>query len=211
MIDFSGDIFAPDGRILLRSVACKLERGGKVVVCGPNGCGKSTLLRRIAGIGDISLQSTNKTLDKKISYIPTRPLDLLLPWLAVHENIIFFYTLANLNNDSNSPTLADQFSHALAGMGVDINILAKRDVYHLSSGQQALISLYCSLIQCPAIIVADEIFGTLSEKIRELVAHFFRDHCVTCLFASHDSKFVADLGARILDLEPYIAHECITK
>lgn len=202
MISANGlDVRAPDGRILLKGLSFKLSKGDRLAFSGPNGCGKSTLLRYVAGLEgeDADLQRSVSLTDT--TYLPTRPLDLLLPWGSVAENVKLFSSVAkNRNRQPSNETLYNCFTT----LGYDLSRLSATEVYKLSSGQQAVLAIYCALIQQPMLLVADEIFSTLSEELRVRVADRLKQIGLTIICATHDSGFIKHLDAIALNLDSYI-------
>jgi len=172
-----------------------------MVFSGPNGCGKSTLLRYLAGLEAQPDGSKFSAFLDEAAYIPTRPLDLLLPWATVSENVNFFNMLAAVRKSR-----LDKYMPVDSGssLGYCLDEYMDHYVYKLSSGQQALLAIYCALLQKAPILIADEIFSTLSERLRKKVANFLSNLGLTIICASHDSVFSENLGAEIYELDSHI-------
>lgn len=200
------DVCSPDGRTLLKGLSFRLSEREKLAFLGPNGCGKSTLLRYISGLeGEISLLKRDISFTK-IVYLPTRPLDLLLPWYSVEQNKKFFVGSTNnldINEKENNLYIYSSM------LGYDIEKFSTREVYKLSSGQQAILAICCALIQRPDLLVADEIFATLTEDLRSCVAQHLKNLNLAVICATHDSRFVDFLGAKVIHLDSYITHDFV--
>lgn len=191
---------SPDGRTLLKGVDFKLLTGKRLAFSGPNGCGKSTLLRAIAGLEEDSFGIIRRIAVDQMSYVPTRPLDLLLPWGTVRESIDLFYNLA-LNRGVAYLSINNDYGKSL---GYDLSPMADREVYKLSSGQQAILAIFCALIQKPEVLVADEIFSTLSEKLRLSLASAIKETGITLVCATHDSDFIDAIDAQVIQLDDHV-------
>lgn len=193
---------SPDGRLLLNNIDFLLEKGERLAFTGPNGCGKSTLLREIAGLEENSRGIIREIDMTEISYIPTRPLDLLLPWNTVQDNIFFFSELAK----KQWPEI-NQFNNDFGkSFGYDLEPAKEKEVYKLSSGQQALLAILCAMIKRPKLIVSDEIFSTLSKDLRSSVANVFLVKEFTIVLATHDNDFIQSINARNIQLDKNIVH-----
>lgn len=196
------DVCAPDGRPLLRRLSFQLTTGNRYSFSGPNGCGKSTLLRHIAGLEPDSPQLVRNIPLGQISYLATRPLDLLLPWASVSTNVSFF-----LRREAIAPRW--KFVDFLAAVGYKPNHqrILETEIYKLSSGQQALVALYCALSQSPKLLVADEIFSTLSAPLRSSVASLLVEMGLVIACSSHDADFVGQLKATVISLDNHMAQD----
>ncbi len=201
MIRFpSSSLFDPHNNLLLTQLDLDIQDLERVAIVGRNGCGKTTLLRNIAGLDSSAAPSVQVPAGRRISFVPTRPLDLLLPWKSVSKNLEFFESLAANTKevDSNAKAL-----NLLSATGFPITSSMGKPVYTLSSGQQAILALHCGLLQRPDVLVIDEIISTLAACLRLSVADILRGHSCTIVCASHDADFVARLGARLYNLEPF--------
>lgn len=202
MISFNiYELQSPSGKILLKNISFKIQPGNRLAFYGPIGCGKSTLLRYIAGLESQDRAEQVGVQFDNIAYLPTRPLDLLLPWLTVADNIRLFSKLAKQNSPKQHSNLTIDF---IGFIRYDLKTLGNAEVYKLSSGQQAILAIYCALLQEADLLVADEIFATLSEVLRQKLADYLREQGITIICASHDSNFLKRLDAKIIDLEQYI-------
>ncbi|WP_411725266.1 ATP-binding cassette domain-containing protein [Methyloglobulus sp.] len=203
------DVHSPDGRLLLEHLSFKLGESDRLAFTGPNGCGKSTLLRCIAGL-EGQVNKINRSLPlTETAYLPTRPLDLLLPWGSVRENIDFFKSAVN-KRTKKSKTETETFSgffRALDYSPGDEDRFHATEVYRLSSGQQALLAIYCALSQLPKLLIADEIFSTLSEQLRSKVAKRLLEQNLTIVCATHDTDFIKSLNASVFNLDNSISSD----
>lgn len=195
------ELQSPDGKILLKNISFEILPGNRLAFYGPNGCGKSTLLRYIAGLEPQDQAEQVGVQFDNVAYLPTRPLDLLLPWLTVTDNIHLFSKLAKQNSPKRHSNLTLNYRGFI---GYDLKTLGNAEVYKLSSGQQAILAIYCALLQEADLLVADEIFATLSEALRQKLADYLREQGITIICASHDSNFLKQLNAKIVDLEQHI-------
>lgn len=195
------NLYSPNNRLLLENLSFSIVPKRKLVFSGPNGCGKSTLLRFLAGLEIQPNVGKFATFLDEAVYLPTRPLDLLLPWATVTENINFFNMLA-----TNRKCRLEVGMPADSGrsLGYCLEEYWGHYVYKLSSGQQALLAIYCALLQNAPVLIADEIFSTLSEQLRKTVANFLAALGMTIICASHDSEFSKNLGADIYELDLHI-------
>lgn len=198
----SYDLCAPGGRVLLKKFSVHISDGEKVAITGPNGCGKSTLLRQIAGIESLTNTGLFKIKAERISYIPTRPLDLLLPWATVRENIMLFSLISKKYIHDVELKIKSYAEQML--IKDKTGLFLHQKAFELSSGMQALATIFCALIQSPTLLIADEIFSTLSISSRQSMAQWLREQSITIVFASHDTSFINALGARCIPIDKYI-------
>lgn len=191
------DVYALDGRLLLKQFSMTVACGEMVAVTGPNGCGKSTLLRQLAGVENCSPSAFRVTASRR-SYIPTRPLELLLPWETVSKNIALFSSACRI---SSQEELVNAYANE---MQIDTSHFLNQKAYALSSGQQALAAIFCALIQRPQLLIADEVFSFLAPGPKKRMAKWVRSQSLTLVCASHDEPFISELGARRICLEPFV-------
>lgn len=188
----------PDGRILLSQLSIQIDIGTKLALTGPNGCGKSTLLRYLAGIESKSLVELPVF---PISFLPTKPLEILLPWATLAYNIKLFSRLANRDYS----LIKDEFAQFAEAIKLTKSLIWDQEVYKLSSGQQALAAIFCSLIQKPRLLIADEIFSTLASSTKEKIAALLKQkNDLTMIFATHEIQFVELLDAKTICLERFM-------
>ncbi len=202
MIKVEGiDIHTPDGKILLEDISFEATSGSRLAFYGPNGCGKSTLLRYLAGIEKQNHNNGKKVILTESIYLPTQPLNILIPWLTVADNLKLFFSLATQDEGIDCQTLLAKYEQSLE---YELSIYKQMAVYKLSSGQQALFAVFCAIIQNPLVLVADEIFSTLSEELRIKLADYLKNLNMIIIFATHDSDFISHLSAKTINLEKYI-------
>lgn len=122
---------------------------------GPDGAGKTTLIRILCGLlipdqGKVWLMDKPvKELDKKeLGYMPQH--FSLYPELSVMENINFFGALYGLNKE-----LILERADAILGL-TGLLPFKKRLADQLSGGMKQKLSLTCSLITRPSILMLDE-------------------------------------------------------
>lgn len=183
-------------------LSLELEPGELVCLLGPSGCGKTTALRLAAGLE--TLQQGRIAMDGRIIAEPGRgvpPEDrsvglvfqdyALFPHLDVSENIAF--GLRHL--DAAARQTAIRRALAQVGLtGFDANY-----PHELSGGQQQRVALARALAPQPRIMLLDEPFSGLDERLRHEVRdetlHVLEAAGTATLMVTHDPEeamFMAD-------------------
>ena len=185
------------------NMECSSEK--PMLVLGENGIGKSTLLNLIAGIevpdsgsicfNDSLYQEGPKSLvdteNRKIGYIFQ---DFgLFAHLTVRQNIHL------VRGDISDQEIAS----ILNLLGLE-DILDK-DVDIISGGKQQRTAIARTLVSCPAIILADEPFSSLDEKVTEEIQRFLIDwtranNQILILIAHNTDKLITELKENIIAL-----------
>lgn len=125
-------------------------------IIGPDGAGKTTLLRCLCGLfhkfdGDIrifgkDLANQKKEIQKNIGYLSQR--FSLYGDLSVEENINFF---ARIRGISNYEGLKSELISKMS-----LSPFLNRPAKYLSGGMKQKLSLICSLIHRPNLLILDE-------------------------------------------------------
>lgn len=165
---------------ILKGLSFEIEKGDFVMINGPSGCGKSTLLNIINGwegptSGNIYLEGQdiykleeNIKVDfmrKNIGMVPQSA--FWVKSLSVADNVGIPYLLTG---KSKKETLKRSMQL--------LKILGLEKFYDhkpmdLSGGQQQRVSLLRSIINNPAIIMADEPTGNLDSKSSDILMNLF--------------------------------------
>ena len=185
--------------------------GGEMLgVIGESGAGKSTLLHLLGG-----LDSPNRGqiifAGKDLAKLPGLTLARLrntqvgfifqayhlLPELTALENVCLPARMARAEAEATS-----QRGHELltrVGLGERL----EHKPYELSGGEQQRVAIARSLINTPALILADEPTGNLDshtgEEIISLLCALHSESNTTLMVATHDAK-IAERAPRVLQL-----------
>ncbi|QPM89298.1 ABC transporter ATP-binding protein [Pseudooceanicola algae] len=157
------------GQVVVQDVSLSVNPGEVCCLLGPSGCGKSTTLRMIAGVedpdaGEIRVDGAlicgqGRSVPPEARRIGLMFQDFaLFPHLTVAENIAFGLT---------GPKAAqrDRVRELLAR----VSLLPHIDVYphRLSGGEQQRVALARALAPRPAIMLLDEPFSGLDNRLRD--------------------------------------------
>ena len=166
---------------------------------GPSGCGKSTMLGLVSGNCRLKFSGRLRFLPEishaaSISWMAQD--DLLLPWLAVIDNVLLG---ARLRGEVR-PTLKDKAQQLLAEAGLD----GKGGLLpgQLSGGMRQRVALLRTLMEeCPVILM-DEPFSALDAlsrvRLQNLAARLTKGK--TVLMVTHDPMEALRLADRIIVL-----------
>ena len=149
-------------RIALEDVTLEIPPRRMVGLIGPDGVGKSTLLALIAGVrtiqegevfalgGDMRDAEHRRASLPRIAYMPQGLGRNLYPTLSVAENLDFFGRLFGQAKAERESRIAE----LLAATGLDP--FPGRPAGKLSGGMKQKLSLCCSLIHDPDLLILDE-------------------------------------------------------
>jgi spermidine/putrescine transport system ATP-binding protein len=193
------------GQTVLQDINLSVGAGEFLTFLGPSGSGKTTLLRLVGGFerpdqGQIFLEG------QEISQLPPHKRRVntvfqnyaLFPHLTVYQNIAF--GLQNLGLDKAA-------IHGKVEGALEMVQLAEygpRFPEQLSGGQQQRVALARALVMEPKVLLLDEPFGALDQKLRkemqvELKA-LQRKVGLAFIFVTHDQEEALSLSDRMVVL-----------
>jgi spermidine/putrescine transport system ATP-binding protein len=193
------------GQTVLQDINLSVGAGEFLTFLGPSGSGKTTLLRLVGGFerpdqGQIFLEG------QEISQLPPHKRRVntvfqnyaLFPHLTVYQNVAF--GLKNLG--LNRAAIHRKVEEALEM--VQLAEYGPRLPEQLSGGQQQRVALARALVMEPKVLLLDEPFGALDEKLRkgmqiELKA-LQRKVGLAFVFVTHDQEEALSLSDRIVVL-----------
>jgi putative ABC transport system ATP-binding protein len=197
-------------QIGLSDVTLSIPPGQFAAIMGPSGSGKSTLLNLIAGLdrptrGAIMVDGINVGSLSEASLARYRRQRLgfvfqffhLLNQLTVLDNVLLPAQLAGMKT-STARTRARELLDQLG-------IAEKAGEYpaRLSGGQRQRVAIARSLVNRPAVLLADEPTGALDsrtgEQVLELLAQVNRAG-QTVVMVTHDARLAATYAARVVSL-----------
>jgi energy-coupling factor transport system ATP-binding protein len=192
------------GAPVLAGVDIAFAAGERIALVGPNGSGKSTLGRLLVGLlrptsgvvrvegvdpsrlpaGDLARRAGYVFQDPEAGFLTDTVRDEVMLGLAPDDR-------------SAAPALMERLRLPLDEFGA-------RSPYRLSGGESRRLSLACTLIRRPRLLVLDEptfgqdrlAYAGLLEILRERL-----DEGVCLVAATHDERFVADVASRVVELE----------
>lgn len=192
--------------VALRGVDLEISGGELVALLGPSGTGKSTLLRVMAGMlrpsagqvlvggRDITRLSTAELRQYRateVGIVLQDPLDNLLPYATVSENIAF---AAEGAAAAGARQLAAE--DALLAM-LDLEGHAHQRVAELSGGEQQLAALACGAAAGGRLMLIDEPTSQLDPGERDRVSgalhELHRGTGSTIVLVTHDPELAGSI------------------
>tara|TARA_B000000477_G_scaffold113971_1_gene109913 strand:- start:80 stop:742 length:663 start_codon:yes stop_codon:yes gene_type:complete len=201
---------------VLNNINLTVKSGEILSILGPSGCGKTTLLRIIAGLEKQAngiIKINNKIVSDQSCFIPPEKRNLglivqersLFPHLTNYENILF-----GIKNLDDKNEIARDYLELFK-----IAHLKDKYPHEISGGEQQRIALARSLAPCPALLLMDEPFNALDEKLKiEMYAEIkkiFRQKNITVIMVSHDNEEARFFSDKIYEIDGGILSQLITK
>ena len=188
-------------KIILKNINLSLIEGEFISIMGPSGSGKTSLLRVISGLskqttGEILIEGKLVASDQTFIETENRNIGLvvqdkvLFPHLTVLDNIKF-----GINN-------RDISIKKITAMMSKFKIEDLQDQYphELSGGEGQRVALARTLITNPKILLLDEPFNGLDDKLRSEIypdiQSILEENKVTTIMVSHNNEEVQELSHR---------------
>ncbi len=178
---------------VVRDFSCRIQRGDKVGVIGPNGCGKTTLLRLI--LGDLSPDRGSVHLGTKVE---VAYFDQFRSQLDENATLIDV-----VSPGSDFVDLGHQRKHVISYLGDFLFApqRARSPVSSLSGGERNRL-LLARLFSRPAnVLVLDEPTNDLDIETLELLEALLQDYRGTLFLVSHDRAFVDNVVTQTIASE----------
>lgn len=158
-----------DGKAVVDGVSLTIQPGHVTCLLGPSGCGKSTTLRMIAGVEQQdsgSILVDGRMICGPDCYVPPERREIglmfqdfaLFPHLSVGENVAFGLKGPGAEKRSRALSLLNR-----VGLGHFIESYP----HELSGGEQQRVALARALAPKPRIMLMDEPFSGLDNRLRD--------------------------------------------
>ena len=188
---------------VVRDLTFEALPGEFVALLGPSGCGKTTTLRIIAGLerqdaGSVAI--AGGTVADDVTFVPPERRRIgmvfqdyaLFPHMSVAKNIAY-----GLKRGKGSTERVDEVLRL-----VGLHDLKDRAPAELSGGQQQRVALARALAPEPDLVMLDEPFSNLDQKlrvsVRREVKQILAEAGTTAILVTHDQEEALSLTDRIV-------------
>jgi len=176
---------AYEGKRMVHEFSCRLMRGDRVGLVGPNGIGKSTLIKAL--LQEIALDSGNVKHGTKLK----------VAYFDQHRDVLDLEkTVIDLVSDGrDSVTINGRDRHVISYLGDFLFApeRARSPAKVLSGGERNRIMLAKLFSQPTNFIVMDEPTNDLDIETLELLEELLMEYDGTLLLVSHDRKFLENV------------------
>lgn len=194
-----------DGLEVLKDISLSIKPGEVISLLGQSGSGKTTLLRIAAGIerqtaGAVLINDREVSSDRTFVPPEKRSVGLmfqdyaLFPHLSILRNVMFGL------NDLPAKASETEAMAALARVGLED--YADHYPHMLSGGQQQRVALARAIAPRPSILLMDEPFSGLDNRLRDRVRDetlaVLREIGATCIIVTHDPEEALRMSDRIV-------------
>ena len=181
------------GRLVVRDVDLRVERGMVVALLGRNGSGKTTLLRALAGLLDAPQGSIERAGSSRVAYVPQDPNALLF---APTVRLELEHTLRLLGR--GDATAVDRWLDRLG-----LSSVAERHPRSLSGGERQRVAVAAVAVGGAEVLLLDEPTRGMDAPSREALAAAAREHAASggaVVLATHDVELAARSATHVVVL-----------
>lgn len=190
-----------DQDVVIDDFSCKILRGDKVGIIGPNGCGKSTLIRILTGESNAQSGEVKIGTNLQIAYLDQHRTEIRDD-LSVQDNV-----------SGNTELMINGQSKHIMGYLQDFLFSpsrARAPAAKLSGGERNRLMLAKLFTQPFNFLVLDEPTNDLDYETLELLEQLLMDFGGTLLLVSHDRTFLNNVVTSTIAFEGNgIVHEYI--
>lgn len=195
------------GKKVIENINLEIKSGEMFSILGPSGCGKTTTLKILAGLlepdsGDIKIEGESiiGISAEKRNIVIVFQENRLFPHMTVSENIEFGLKIRKIPKKLRFET-----SKELLEL-VQLKEYEEKWPHQLSGGQKQRVALARALAVKPEVLLLDEPFSSLDEKLRlemrNLVIDLQKKLGITTVLVTHDKEealMISDRIALIMD------------
>jgi peptide/nickel transport system ATP-binding protein len=214
-----GDARAVDG------VSFVVRRNEVFGLAGESGCGKSTLIKGLLRLAklpafiksgqaifympgaagsetgvdllDLSVREVRRLRWSQIAYIPQSAMNALNPVIRIQDQMID--AIREHSDLSREEALRRSIEH-LEMVGLDPAV-AKSFPHELSGGMKQRVTIACSVVLNPSLLIADEPTTALDVVVQRVILQALQairaDLGLTLLYVTHDMAVLAELADRM--------------
>ena len=182
-----------DGRKIIDDFSCRIQRGDKIGLLGPNGCGKSTLLKII--LGELPPDKGQVKLGTKIS---VAYFDQLRAQLDDEATLV-----DTISQGSDFVEIGGQKRHVISYLGDFLFApeRARSPVKSCSGGERNRLLLARLFTQPANVLVLDEPTNDLDIETLELLEELLANYDGTLFLVSHDRAFLDNVVTQVIAFE----------
>lgn len=197
-------------KIILKNINLQVPRGALIAILGESGSGKSTVLRVIDGwekptAGRVLMTLLDRQVD--ITKLPSNERDIhlmppnyeLLINKDARKNIAFGLKHKGLKVGEVNAEV-EKLINELELKGYEYRFLKD-----LSSGQQQRIAFARTIIGKPSILLLDEPFSALNDRLRLIMQNIikrYQEECgMTVIYTTHNKKAAKQFSDEVLTME----------
>ena len=197
-----------DGNLIIDNLNLNIYEQEIISIIGPSASGKSSLLRIIAGFENINsgrvkingviVDDRSKVVEPQNRKVGIIFQDLaLFPHLNCENNILF-------GIEKYTPTEKSKRLERLSTL-LDISGILKSFPHEISGGQQQRVAIARALAPKPEILLLDEPFSALDEKLKETlmsdVKKLLKEEKITTIVITHNIKEAFEISDKIAFLD----------
>ena len=197
--------------VVLKGITFSVEEGEFVAIMGPSGSGKSTLMHIIGALDTptsgryfLDGKDVSKLSDDELADIRRDKIGFvfqsfnLLPRATVLRNVSLPLVYADVPKEKREKIAQEALAHSAFPKA-----FWQHRSNQLSGGMMQRVAVARSLVNDPALILADEPTGNLDSKTGEVVLHTFQalnaEHGRTIVVITHE-QYVAEHADRIITI-----------